>query len=176
MRIPHTAVKSSPSLLQLEKAHTQQQRPNTAKIYIYIYIYIYIHMYIYIYVCVCIYIYKFIKKRSGGRKSTLLAEVWTVHLVLHVALKERCYQHIVAIWFNGRTWGNYWQGNLVENYKIMGLDLLESAQGEKIFSFHVSLHKEFTKLLKISGQDNLSFTCQIVVFLDTPVLAQWSHA
>lgn len=60
----------------------------------------------------------------------------------------------------------------MENYKIMGTDLFESAQGVKIFSFHVSPCKEFTKLLKVSRQDNLSCTCQIVVFLDTPVLAQ----
>ena len=35
----HTTMKSSPCLLQLEKACTEQQRPNAAKIYIYIYIY-----------------------------------------------------------------------------------------------------------------------------------------
>ena len=31
MRSLHTATKSSSHLLQLEKAHVQQQRPNTAK-------------------------------------------------------------------------------------------------------------------------------------------------
>ena len=31
MRGPHTAMKSSPRLLQLEKARTQQRRPNAAK-------------------------------------------------------------------------------------------------------------------------------------------------
>ena len=31
MRSPHTATKSSPRSLQLEKARTQQQRPNAAK-------------------------------------------------------------------------------------------------------------------------------------------------
>ena len=53
----HTAVKSSPRSPQLEKAHTQQQRPKAAppKIYLYIYIYIYIYTYIFIYVYICIY-------------------------------------------------------------------------------------------------------------------------
>ena len=31
MRSPHTAMKSSPRLLQLEKVHKQQQRPSAAK-------------------------------------------------------------------------------------------------------------------------------------------------
>ena len=31
MRIPHTAAKSSPQWLQLEKAHVQQQRASSAK-------------------------------------------------------------------------------------------------------------------------------------------------
>ena len=31
MRSPHTVMKSSPRLLQLEEAHVQPQRPSTAK-------------------------------------------------------------------------------------------------------------------------------------------------